>query len=89
LIIFGHAADNEPESDDNRDNTSEHLLTERISKSEEPGIDTTESMKSNDLSNNSSLSGFPDINNIYSQYLLQQQQLALASTAPPSIRRPL
>jgi hypothetical protein len=82
-------SDNEPESDDNRDDTSEHLLTERISKSEEPRIDTTESTKSNDSSDDSSLSDFPDINNIHSQYLLQQQQLAPASTAPPSIGRPL
>jgi hypothetical protein len=40
------------------------------------------------LSNDLSLSDFPDINNIYSQYLLQQQQLAPASTALSSIGRP-
>jgi hypothetical protein len=58
-------------------------------KSEELKINTTEFMKSNDSSDDLSLSDFPDINNIYSQYLLQQQQLAPASTAPSSIRRPL
>jgi hypothetical protein len=58
-------------------------------KSKELRIDTTESMKSNNLSNDLSLSDFSNINNIYLQYLLQQQQLALAFTVPSLIRRPL
>jgi hypothetical protein len=58
-------------------------------KSKEPRINITKSTKSNDSSNNSSLSDFPDINNIHSQYLLQQQQLTPAFTAPPLIKRPL
>jgi hypothetical protein len=58
-------ANNKPKSDDNRDNTNKHLLIKRILKSEKPRINITEFIKSNNSSNNLSLSDFPNINNIY------------------------